>query len=387
MKQIFPIEILENTTHVHQFEHRKKSSAIYSVSLLILIISLALLPFIKVDIFTTAKGLLKTKKGRVNLTLISSGKVLKSNIENNKYVNKGDTLLILDDHNLKSKLSLISFNIEKTKRHIHDAAYLIKDKGVNQDNLQSKIYKKEYLQYLQKLEELQIRLEKVKRDFYRNRRLFSKGVIARITLENSKFEYDMAIGSITKFRVTQSNLWQIDLTRNLGELKALENEYQLQIENRELYTVKAPIKGTLHNAIGIENGSLVNAGVTLAEISPDDNLIVECYISSKDIGLLKIENPVKYQIEAFNYNHWGLATGIISEIGNDIEIINETPVFKVHCTIDQSYLTLKNNYKGYLKKGMTLIARFKITERSLFDLLYDNIDDWLNPTNQKNNEY
>ena len=382
MKQIFPIEILENTTQVHQFEHNKKSSVIYTAFLLMLIVIFIMLPFIKVDIYTSSRGLLKPKKERIILTLITSGKVLKSNIEINKYVNKGDTLLILDNHNIESQLTLIRFNIEKTTRYIHDAHYLVKSKKIRFDSLQSNIYKKEYLQYSQNLKELQTRHKKVKHDYARNQQLFSKGVIAAVALENSRFDYDLAISSISQLRINQHNSWQSKSTASLGQLKELENKYQLKIESRELYILTAPIKGTLINVIGIEEGSLVGAGIPLAEISPDGSLIVECHISPVDIGLLNIGNPVNFQIDAFNYNQWGLATGKISEIGKDIEIINETPVFKVWCEIDQSYLTLKNNYKGFLNKGMTLNARFKITERTLFELLYDNVDDWLNPNKQ-----
>jgi len=32
-----------------------------------------------------------------------------------------------------------------------------------------------------------------------------------------------------------------------------------------------------------------------------------------------------------------------------------------------------------LKKGMSVSARFRITRRSLFDLLYQKMDDWVNP--------
>jgi len=31
------------------------------------------------------------------------------------------------------------------------------------------------------------------------------------------------------------------------------------------------------------------------------------------------------------------------------------------------------------KKGMTLQARFIVTKRSLWQLLYDKVDDWANP--------
>ncbi|WP_343331006.1 HlyD family efflux transporter periplasmic adaptor subunit [Polaribacter staleyi] len=142
------------------------------------------------------------------------------------------------------------------------------------------------------------------------------------------------------------------------------------------------MNGTLINIIGIQEGSFINAGIPLAEISPDSNLIAECYVSPIDIGLINPNNTIKFQIDAFNYNQWGLATGKILEIGKDIELINETPIFKIRCKIDQKHLTLKNNFKGNLKKGMTFSARFKLTERTLYQLLYDKIDDWLNPSNQ-----
>jgi HlyD family secretion protein len=382
MKQIFPIEILENTTIVHQFKHNKKSAIIYMAILTLLIVTLTSLPYIKIDIYTSASGLLKPTKERLTLTLNSSGKVLKSNIEANKYVNKGDTLLLLDHQHIESKLTLIRFNIKETKRYIHDAQFLIKWREVQPDSLQSKKYQKEYLQYLQKLKELQTRNYKEKRDYLRNQQLFFKGVISAVALENSKFDYDLAINAISQLRNNQYNSWQHNLSANLKQLKELENKHQIQNENKELYILTAPSSGTLINVIGVEEGSLIRAGMNIGEISPDGNLIVECYISPTDIGLLNIENQVNYQIDAFNYNHWGLATGKIVEIGKDIEIINETPVFKVRCTIDQSYLSLKNNYKGFLSKGMTLNARFKIAERTLFELLYDNFDDWLNPSSQ-----
>ncbi|MNY20331.1 hypothetical protein D3C86_1538050 [compost metagenome] len=68
------------------------------------------------------------------------------------------------------------------------------------------------------------------------------------------------------------------------------------------------------------------------------------------------------------------------DISDDIIIIsNSQPVFKVRCELKKNHLVLKNGYKGYLKKGMSFTARFTVTERSLYQLLYDKVDDWVNP--------
>ena len=88
---------------------------------------------------------------------------------------------------------------------------------------------------------------------------------------------------------------------------------------------------------------------------------------------------VTFQFHSFNYNQWGIGTGNVIELSNNVVSIDNQPYFKVRCSLDQSFLQLKNGYKGYLKKGMTLTGRFKITKRSLFQLLYDKTDNWLNP--------
>ena len=62
MKNIFPKEILESTTQVHQFKHSKKSLVIYTTILIALIGVFISLPFIKVDVYTSSRGLLKPEK-------------------------------------------------------------------------------------------------------------------------------------------------------------------------------------------------------------------------------------------------------------------------------------------------------------------------------------
>lgn len=384
MKNIFPKEILENTTEVHQFKHSKKTSIIYSIFLIALIGVFIALPFIKVDVYTSSRGIIKSDKEYIKLTTIYSGKVLKNAVEINKQVSKGDTLLVLDDYNIENKLDLLKINIADTKEFIHDSKYLINNKRIILDSLYTQKYQKEYIQYREKLQELQTRYQKEKRDYLRNQKLFEKGVIAAVEYENYKFDYDLIINSIAQLKKQQLNNWQADLTNKNRELNELENNFQLQNENKNYYVLTAPINGTLINVIGIQQGSLINAGIPLAEISPDSNLIAECYVSPIDIGLINAKNIVKFQIDAFNYNQWGLATGKIVDIGKDIELINETPIFKIRCEVDQKCLTLKNNFKGNIKKGMTFNARFKLTERTLFQLLYDRVDDWLNPSNQNN---
>ena len=96
--------------------------------------------------------------------------------------------------------------------------------------------------------------------------------------------------------------------------------------------------------------------------------------------------PVSIQVESFNYNEWGTIEGLGTEISSDFLTDNNNNAFyQVKCQLEKDHLIRKNGVQGKLKKGMTVISHFKITRRSLFDLLYQKMDDWANPTQYNSN--
>ena len=379
MKQIFPKEILDDTLEVHHFKHSTKSKIVYTIILTFIMLGLMSLPLIKVSIYNTSRGILKPNQERIPLTLISSGEILFSNLRNNQKVSKGDTLLVLNNSDLEERTSLLKIQIDETNATIKDLEYLINERTVNFKGLNSNRYRKEYLLFVEKRDKLQAVYQKEHRDYERNLILYEKGVISKVDYENSKFKKDVALTDIRTHKVQTINSWQLDLTNFKKDIEELCSSYKRLEQEKKNYVLTASINGTILNANGFTNGMFVNQGMKLGEISPDSNLIVECYISPNDIGLIDKDKSVNFQIDTFNYNQWGLVTGEIIEIGNDLEIVGNNPVFKVLCKINAKYLQLKNGFKGHLKKGMTLNARFELAERTLFDLLYDKVDDWVNP--------
>lgn len=383
MKQIFPKEILESTVAAHQFKHGTKSKVIYAIIIIAILVLLISLPFIKVDIYTSARGIIKPDKERLSVASLNSGKIVSVNLKNNKRVQEGDTLLVLDNTIISEKLKLSSNQISDIRLFINDLTYLIENKSVSVVNIASPKYQKEYLLYQQNLHDLQTRFQKTKQDFERNTLLYKKEVIAKVEFENTKLEYDLALSKINQLKQQQRNTWQANLTEYKNSLLELESTNNQLQENISQFVVTAPITGILINAMGLEIGSFLSSGQRIVDISPDTNLLVECFVSPQDIGLLKLNNQANFQIDAYNYNQWGLATGKIIDIGKDIEFIENTSVFKIQCKIDQKQLKLKNGFAGELKKGMTLNAQFKLAERTLFDLLYDKVDDWINPSQKQ----
>ena len=107
-------------------------------------------------------------------------------------------------------------------------------------------------------------------------------------------------------------------------------------------------------------------------------------MTPRNIGYLSLGMPVIVQVESFNYNEWGTVGGTVKDISSDFMTDKQGHSFyKVKCGMDRDYLQLKNGRTGRLKKGMTVSAHFMITRRSLFDLLYQKMDDWVNPARYK----
>lgn len=384
-QQIFPKEILDTSVEVFQFRYSGRTRAIYLIIVVTILGLLALLPFVKVNIYTSAKGIIRPLQNRTSLTVINSGSIIYSNLKENVSVSAGDTLLVIDNNGIDHQLELANYQTDETISFMDDLSYLNTSRNVNIERLQTAKYRKLFLEYSQKLENLTVHYQNAKRNFERNEILYRKNVISKLEYEDKKFQLDIAKNDINQLRRSQLNIWQTELIEYTNLSKELENNTERLFKSKSQFVVIAPINGTLMNVKPQEEGSQISIGTTVGEISPDTDLMVECFVQPKDIGIINPNTSVNFQIDAFNYNQWGKATGRISEISKDIVLVENQPVFRVECRLNEEYLTLKNGVKGSLKKGMTLNANFRLSERTLFDLLYDNVDDWLNPNRNQAN--
>lgn len=123
--------------------------------------------------------------------------------------------------------------------------------------------------------------------------------------------------------------------------------------DKRMFILNAPVSGTLESFSGIYPGMPVQAGTQLAVISPQSSLYVEAFVKPKDIAFIRQGMPAKIQIDAFNYNEWGMLEGKVESISSDCIIDQQNNyLFKVRVKLDGNYLTLKKTgRKGYIKKG------------------------------------
>lgn len=367
-----PINTLENLIS----KNKTKSFSIYVVVITGIIIFLGLLPIIKIDISSQSRGIIRSKIDNVPVFTIVSGKVNWIHLKNNGLVKKGDTILKIAKENLENDKKTQDTLSDAVSAILKDISNILKNRTID---LQTSAGREELLKFKSETNELQSKISQAQINYDRNKILYDKDIIAKADFEKNDYELRIAKQALQSFVSQQKLTWENqkrDLEERLKNLTGTVAKINVESSN---YVVLAPISGTIENYSGIQKGSFISASQSIATISPTEHLIAECSISPNDIGLIKKNQKVKLQFDAFNYNQWGVLEGKVIDIDQNITIQGEQAFFKVRCAMSSTTLHLKSGYKASVSKGMTLTTRYIITRRSLFDLLFDKIDDWLNP--------
>ncbi len=367
-----PINTLENLIA----KNKSKSFSIYLILILTVLIFLGLLPLIKIDISSQSRGIIRSKIDNVPVATIVSGRINWIALKNNAFVKKGDTLLKISTENLESDKRTQDTLSSSVLLLLSDVSNLLQNKP---SKLQTSTAREDLFKFQSAKNELQSKISHAQLNYDRNKILFDKDIIAKADFEKYEYELRLAKQALQSFISQQKSTWENqkrDLEERLKNLNGTVAKINVEANN---YFVLAPISGTIENFSGIQKGSFVNVSQSIATISSPDHLIVENNVSPNDIGLIMKNQKVKIQLDAFNYNQWGLLEGKVIDIDQNITTQGEQVFFKVRCVLDSKTLHLKSGYKTDVSKGMTLTTRYIITRRSLFDLLFDKIDNWLNP--------
>lgn len=376
MKTIFPKEIIEHTTEAHFAKFNSSIKIIYLIVIVLLIAGVLVLPIVNIPITQQGRGTIRSLSENNNVISAIYGQIAENRLHENLQVTKGDTLLILNVQKLDNELKLLGSRLDLNNEYRKDLEMLINSSS---KSLQTFLYQNELEEYKQNLIELDADIKQKKRNFELNKTLYEKEVVAKVDFENIEYALQQTRQNKDMY-VKQKNLkWQTSLRDLVNENMDLESSIIQNNKEKQNYVITAPISGSITHFTGIQAGNFLAPGQTICQISPASGLIVECYLSPSDIGYIRKDMSVNFQMDAFNYNQWGLGNGKVIEISPDIFQLENSVYFKVRCSLDQKHLILKNGYEGNLTKGMSLTARFQVTERTLFQLLYDKVDDWLNP--------
>lgn len=375
-KQIFPADIIQNSVEKHFQDYNPRNRVVYISVLGMCLFAIILLFIIRVDVTVRSPGTIRSVQERTDIRTLVNGIVDSVFITENAHVKAGQPLVKIHAQSVEEKNVAITSQYDELLAQNADLKQLLAGRD---SALQSQLYQQQNAAYHQKLNDANLRLSSTSKTYNRFAALYKSRAISAAEFERYAYEMQSAQNDLELVKQQQRTQWQGDLTRLNIQLKQIEAQKTAYEEEKSLYTLRASVSGTVQQLKNLSPGTFISPSESLGEISPDSGLIVEAFVSTKDVGLLRMGAPVRMQVDAFDYNMWGTLKGTISSISEDVFVSDGMPYFKVRCALAQTIMKLRNGYEGVLKKGMTVQARFKVTRRSLYQLLYDKTDDWLNP--------
>ncbi|MGY3052481.1 multidrug efflux pump subunit AcrA (membrane-fusion protein) [Pedobacter sp. UYEF25] len=382
--KIFPAEFLSLTAEYHFKKYNPQTNTVYLLVVGSVLVALFSMFFIKVNINVKALGTIKSSTEHNEIKSLVSATVDSIFIKENQHITKGQILVRLrsaaiNQQDLSARLQQREFEAQLTDLKLLVA--IVRNKNwKGRPNLASALYGQQFVLLQQKARDATNRLAAANKDEERYRFLYKNKVVSASEYDAVHLTYQNARSALQLIYDSQAAQWEAALNELKTQMLNLKSQGESINQQKDLYTLRAPVSGTIQNLQGIQPGSVIAANELIAEISPETGMIGEVYVLPRDVGLIRLRNKVNFQVDAFNYNQWGLLTGEVLTISNDIFTKDgQQPYFKIRCKLDQNYLKLKNGYVGKVKNGMTLQANFFVTRRTLFQLLYDKADNWLNP--------
>ena len=369
-QQIFPKEIVDQCIETHRYRNLKKSKSIYIILIVATVVLLSVTPFVYIDLYAHYPGMIKSKTNVHHLLSPVNGNIKKIYVENNQKVTKGQALIAFDMTVINQQISAHEKNLDSVFVYIRDLELLLSQHRLSVGSMESELYKITYQHHLQNLVKLKRKHRELTDAYKRQQLLYQKGVIAKADFLTSKYRWSYSKDQISLFLKNQLKDWHFRL-RQLHEQKNSLTSFLVELnKQKELHVVRAATSGTIRLLNSTLKGNVVGMGSQLASISPNSALIVECYVTSEDIGVLNKKVPISYQVDSFNHHYWGSASGNFIQVDPEISRQGAQTIFKVLCSLDQTELMQKNKKKGELINGMTLKARFYIDRRSIFQLLF-----------------
>lgn len=191
-------------------------------------------------------------------------------------------------------------------------------------------------------------------------------------------EIDAAINGVDRrMELSRKSFRQKALT-DLAEAEGAR-KYQVEEERkaaaRESWqTIRAPVDGTVFQMQIFTEGGVVGAGDPLLSIAPsEDALVLDVLILNKDIGFVKLNDPIAVKIEAYPFTRYGLIDGTLTQISADAMVDEQMgPVFPARVTLLSAYLG-EGTARREIASGMTATAEIKTGKRRIIDFILSPI--------------
>ncbi|MBF9051756.1 HlyD family type I secretion periplasmic adaptor subunit [Roseobacter sp. HKCCD9010] len=173
----------------------------------------------------------------------------------------------------------------------------------------------------------------------------------------------------------RANAFQ-DLTAATEELNSLRRSLTTGESLTARTALRAVDRGVVNTLHHQTIGATVRAGENLVEIGPfDDHLQVEAYIAHRYIGLIKLNQPVRVQLTAYDVTRYGALDGRITRISPNADRLDgrEPPEMFVAVIQTDGAILDAGGEQVRILPGMIAEIDIRAGESSVIDYLLEPI--------------
>ena len=308
---------------------------------------------------TTDDAQLETDISQVSARV--PGFIVKVFFTDNQPVKKGDTLVVLDDRDLKIK-------VEQSEAALENAKATLEATKVNANATQEgggiNVFK---------IDELKIRLNKAEKDFERYKKLFRAAAVTEQQLERMQTEKETLEQQLQAAQQQQkeSNSKTSTAYEQIKVAESVVKQRQSDLDFAKLQlsyaVVIAPIDGIVSKKNAVA-GQLIQAGQPMCAIMAEQNIWVIANFKETQFEKMKPGMKVKLDVDAFpgktvtgRISSFASATGSKFSLippdnatGNFVKVVQRVPV-KIE--IDKTSEVFKE-----LKPGMSVYVKVILAE-------------------------
>lgn len=207
-----------------------------------------------------------------------------------------------------------------------------------------------------------------------------KGVVSQVELLRMQRQSSDLAQQISERRNRYAADANNELVQAESELAQARENMAMRADPVERSQIRAPLRGVVKNIRINTVGGVVQAGQDILEIVPlDDTLLVQAYISPKDVAFIRPGQPALVKISAYDYAIYGGLEGKVTLISPDT-LQDERRRSELNLNADQSYyrilvetegreITDSQGNKLDITPGMTATVDIKTGEKTIFQYL------------------
>jgi adhesin transport system membrane fusion protein len=212
----------------------------------------------------------------------------------------------------------------------------------------------------------------------RRAKVTADGEVSRITEEIDVSRQELA--EFQSRRADMVNQLRRDALNEMGTARAETAEVEESIRRLQArvdrLVVRAPNRGYVQDLKVQTVGQVIQPGALLMQIVPDNaTLEAEIRIVPRDVGFVKVGQPVNLRVTTYDYSRFGFATGKLKRISASSVVGEDNkPYYRAWVLLDHPYV---GNTPGryLLQAGMGLEAEIITGEKPLIAYLSKPITD------------